>query len=78
MSEALKAVLLLRKAPDYWLAATSDSDNAAVVAQRFWIVVLVGMFAAPFIGRCAACLIAARWRRRASARSRVYASRSSG
>ncbi len=49
-SEALKAVPLLREAPAYWLAATAGLSNAAVVSQRFWLITLIGVLAAPLIG----------------------------
>lgn len=50
LAEALRAFPQLRSTPAYWLAATADLENSTAVAQHFWLVILIGVLAAPLIG----------------------------
>jgi moderate conductance mechanosensitive channel len=50
MCDGLKAMPQLRDMPAYWLSAITDLDDPIAVSQRFCLIVLAGLMAAPSVG----------------------------
>jgi small-conductance mechanosensitive channel len=50
VDQAVSAVARLREAPDYWREETADLRDGGGALERFWLIVIAGLLAAPLIG----------------------------
>ena len=48
--QALASIAQLREAPAYWWAALGPAQGIGAASRRFWLVVVVGLVAAPLLG----------------------------
>ena len=48
-SQAVTSVAQLHELPTYWRAALAPMPDGGTVTHRFWLIVVVGLVAAPFI-----------------------------
>jgi moderate conductance mechanosensitive channel len=49
-SDAVGSVAQLRQTPGYWRTAVGDAPDGSALSQRFWLIVVAGLLAAPAIG----------------------------